>query len=133
MTTATPPHKKSEIARQLQIFKDARKLIASPKAWIQGRSKWRQARTVKGKLVVVDCYCARGAIDQAATGDPHHEAHDDLYATFCEYSGVDRLAKPPTLYLPSRIHTWNDNTNTRKRDVLEAFDNVIAALESKLA
>lgn len=98
-----------EVRRTLE---QTRALIARPYGWIKGRNF--------GVRRGVDCYCLNGAI-VALTGAGVHRAR--TRGVLAETIGNDRVGE-------FGIVSFNDASDTRKRDVLAALDKAIAGLSA---
>lgn len=102
----------------LTVLKYARNLISN--GWIK---EIMHATDIKG----CDCYCAVGAVRQAAWEEANSDRWNVADAAICE------LAKglPGRGDWDSRIVNWNDNPRRTKAQVLDRFDRTISRLEGK--
>jgi hypothetical protein len=101
--------------KPITVLRRARKLIESPKSWIQG--------SFVGKRKGVQCYCGLGALATAAgiTAQPQHLPDGKFPREYYTAHSLLNTAAGPA-YFPS----FNDDEDTTHADVLAAFDRAIA-------
>lgn len=112
-------------AEVLRILTEARSLIAKPWAWFKGDFHYVRAVQTKTGKTQVDCYCALGAMRQAA-GLPLRGRHGNNRPAYLHAVAVleDVVARP--------VANWNDSKQTTKKDVLAAFDASINLVKEQI-
>ncbi len=100
-----------------KILKEARELIARPHGWVKGQSK-TGVHTKKG---LVTAYCATGALREVGAVIEHGVVRRYLPG----HQKARRLLReelPMGIY---NVESFNDESYTRKKDVLALYDRAI--------
>jgi len=110
-------------AEILRILREARDLLARPYGWVKQSTIRHRSKQNGGGYA----YCAVGAIHFAATGQ---DGYTDK-RNHPEWAAASLVAEEMGVYrsLPDHIPEWNDHRDTRKKDVLAAFDKAILRAE----
>lgn len=98
-----------------RVLREARALIDRPWGWTKNSMRsFRQRGDAE-----FECFCASGALNQAALGQPYYHASRMPV----------RLARARKFFVEAigqdSIPIWNDAPRRTKKDVLEAFDRAI--------
>lgn len=104
----------------LTVLSGARKLISKPDAWLKGVTRgWLEGGTLipTGRWETSNCFCAVGAIREAA-------GNDEKLSEASEGEILDTIGSISWLW------SFNDKHSTTHKDVLAAFDATIARLDA---
>jgi hypothetical protein len=113
--------------RALRVLRAARALIARPYGW----TKYTREKQVKQGTA----YCAIGALHRASQQETatHWDGYE-LSKSVLSRAALKRLMGPEALpqdYEPlTTISLYNDSENTKKKDILNLFDEAIETLEA---